>query len=413
MNEQQLIMYARLVLLRGVALKENEELVINAPITAQDFVRKLTEEAYKTFKSGTVHVNYQDPYLSRAAYRYASEDVLKDVPDYILHRLKETTNRKAAFINVATSFPDLMQGVDQKRATMARKAMTPKTRPYQDKILRTLKWSVVPYPSFEWSKKVYPEYDAGDGLMQFFEDLIKIMRLDEENPLDAFTKHLNYLEKIRRTLNDMHFETLLYKGGGTDLTVELPEAHRWVSGAQKRGKDVFLPNIPTEEIFTVPKKTGVSGTLVATKPMSVRGTTIQPFTVTFKDGKVEHIESDDRSNLEKIMKIDEGASFLGEVALVEETSPVGRTKRLFFQTLLDENSSAHFAFGNAYMNAIHNKEKIKDVKTLTEKHGINRSAVHLDFMVGSVNLEITGIKANGEEIPIMRDGLFTDFIVNP
>lgn len=411
MNEKQLIVYARLVLLRGVALKENEELVINAPITAQDFVRKLTEEAYRTFKSGTVHVNYQDPYLSRAAYRYASEDVLKDVPDYILHRLKETTNRKAAFINVATSFPDLMQGVDQKRANMARKAMTPKTRPYQDKILRTLKWSVVPYPSFEWSKKVYPDYDAGDGLMQFFEDLISMLRLDEENPLDAFTKHLNELEKTRKALNDMRFEKLIYQGGGTDLTVELPKAHRWVSGAQKRGKDIFIPNIPTEELFTVPKKTGVNGTLVVTKPMSVRGTSIQPFTLTFKDGKVEHIESEDRSTLEKVFKIDEGAQYLGEVALVEETSPVGRSGRLYFQTLLDENASSHFAFGNAYMNAIKNEDKIKDVKTLAQKHGVNRSAVHLDFMVGSVNLSITGVKEDGEEVPIMRDGLFTEFIV--
>jgi aminopeptidase len=410
MNEKQLMLYARLVLLRGVALKENEELVINAPITAQDFVRKLTEEAYKTFKSGTVHVNYQDPYLSRAAYHYASEDVLKDVPDYILQRLKETTNRKAAFVNIATSFPDLMQGVDQRRATMARKSMAPKTRPYQDKILRTLKWSVEPYPSFEWSKKVYPEYDAGDGLMQFFEDLIGILRLDEDNPLDAFTKHLNALEKRRRTLNEMHFKKLIYKGGGTDLSVELPEAHRWVSGAQKRGKDIFVPNIPSEELFTVPKKTGVNGTLVVTKPMSVRGTIINPFTLTFKDGEVDHIESDDRSTLEKLFKVDEGAKYLGEVALVEETSPVARTKRLFYQTLLDENASAHFAFGNAYMNAVFNKEKIKDVKTLTEKHDLNRSALHIDFMVGSVNLEITGVKKSGEEVPIMREGMFTEFI---
>lgn len=407
MNEKMMIQYARLVLLRGLALKENEELVINAPITAANFVRILTREAYRTFKSGTVHVNYTDPYLSRLAYQYASEDVLKDVPEHILYRLKELTNRKAAFLTVSTSFPDLMKGVDQKRVQLAQKSMAPKTRPFQEKILRTLKWSVAPFPGYEWARKVYPDMESSDALMQLHEDLISIMRLDEEKPIKAWTEHLNRLEKKRQALNDQAFQKLIYRGGGTDLEVELPDNHRWVSGAQKKGGDVFVPNMPTEEIFTAPRKDGVNGTLVVTKPMSVRGVTIDPFTITFKDGKVDQIESSERSTLEKIFDVDEGARFLGEVALVEETSPVAKRKTLYYHTLLDENSSCHFAFGNAYLRAVRNESKEKDPGKLADIHGINRSHVHIDFMVGSEKLEITGVKADGEEVPIMREGRFT------
>ncbi len=402
-----MIQYARLVLLRGLALKENEELVINAPVTAVNFVRILTREAYRTFKSGTVHVNYNDPYLSRMAYQYANEDVLKDVPEHILYRLKELTNRKAAFLTVSTSFPDLMRGVDQKRVQTAQKAMTPKTRPFQEKILRTLKWSVAPFPGYEWARKVYPDMESSDALMQLHEDLVAIMRLDQEKPIKAWTDHLNRLENKRQALNAYAFKKLIYKGGGTDLEVELPDAHRWVSGAQKKGNDVFVPNMPTEEIFTAPKKHGVNGTLVVTKPLNVRGTTIEPFTLTFKDGKVDQMETSDRSALEKILGVDEGAAFLGEVALVEETSPVASKGTLYYHTLLDENASCHFAFGNAYLKSVRNESKEKDAKKLAHAHGINRSHVHIDFMVGSKKLEITGVKEDGEEVPIMREGTFT------
>ncbi|MFW6298924.1 MAG: aminopeptidase [Bacillota bacterium] len=408
MNEKMLILYARLVLLRGLALKEHEELVINAPITAASFVRILTREAYKTFKSGTVHVNYTDPYLSKIAYQYAHDDVLTDVPEHLLYRLKELISRKAAFLTVSSSFPDLMKGIDQARVQKAQKAMGPKTHPFQQKIIRTLKWSVAPFPNYEWAKKVYPNMETSDALIQLHEDIANIMRLNEETPIKVWTEHLNRLEKKRQALNAYRFKKLIYKGGGTDLEVELPKTHRWVSGAQKRGEEVFVPNMPTEEIFTAPKKDGVNGTLVVTKPMSVRGITIEPFTLTFKDGKVDQVESSDQATLDKIFSVDEGAKFLGEVALVEENSPVAKQETLYYHTLLDENSSCHFAFGNAYLRAVKNESKEKDINKLVKTHGINRSHVHIDFMVGSEKLAITGVKEDGEEVPIMRGGMFTE-----
>ncbi len=405
MNEKTMILYARLLLLRGVNLQEDEELVINAPVTAHDFVRILVREAYHTFKSGKVHVNWQDPYLNRIAYGHAKDPALEDVPKYVTTRMEELIDREAAFLTVSSGFPDLMKGIDQNRIQKAHKARTPKMRPYQEKIVRSLKWSVAPYPSLEWAKKVYPDEESSDALLKLHEALMTVMRLDEENPIKAWTDHLNALERKRKKLNDARFEKLIYRSEHTDLTVSLPESHVWISGAQKRKDNVFIPNMPTEEIFTAPLKTGVNGRLAVTKPLNVRGTTIEPFEMTLKYGEVVEIESKDREKLDRILGMDEGAKYLGEVALVPKESPIAALDTLFYHTLLDENAAAHFAFGNAYPMCVRSEEK--DPKAIAERHNINRSMVHIDFMVGSETLDIIGVKDN-EETPIFENGTWSE-----
>jgi len=405
MNEKMMIDYARLILLRGVNLRENEELVINAPVSAAEFVRVLVTEAYRAFKSGPVHVNWQDPYLNRIMFGYAKDDVLEDVPDYVLKRMENLIERKAAFLTVSTSFPDLMKGVDQQRIQKANKAKAPKMRPYQEKIVRNHKWSVAAWPGIEWAKKVYPDLEESDALMQLHEALITIMRLDEENPIKAWTDHLNELERRRRKLNEAGFKRLVYKSSQTDLRVELPEEHVWISGAQKRGGDVFLPNMPTEEVFTAPLKTGVNGTLKVTKPLNIRGTLIEPFTMELKYGEIVNVESDDKDTLQKVMSMDEGAKFLGEVALVPKESPIAALDTVFFHTLIDENASSHFAIGNAYPMSV--KTKGGTPKEIAEKHNINRSVLHIDFMVGSDDLEITGVDEDGHETVVFENGTWS------
>ncbi len=406
MNDKTLILYARLILYRGLNLREGEDLVINAPITAQDFVRALTQEAYKTFKSGTVHVNWQDPVLSRLAYAYAKEDVLEDVPEYIVDRLKDTVGRKAAFLTVSSSFPGLMNGLDQKRIQKANRAMGKKLKPHQEQIARTCKWSVAAYPSIQWAKKVYPDLDDSDALLQLHEDLITIMRLDEEKPIDSWTNHLNTLEQKRRKLNEYRFRRLEYSSDETDLTVELPEKHLWVSGAQKRGDDIFIPNMPTEEVFTAPLKTGVNGKLKVTRPLNVRGTLLQPFTLHFKYGEVVKIDSPEKDKIEKIIALDKGARFLGEVALVPKESPINQLDKVYYNTLLDENATCHFALGNAYPMSV--KDKGQSASEIAERNNINRSLIHIDFMVGSNDLTITGITEDGQRIPIFEDGTWSE-----
>ncbi len=401
-----MISYARLILLRGVNLREDEELVVNAPVSAQDFVRILVREAYHTFKSGMVHVNWNDPYLSRYAYAHAKEHVLTDVPDYVTRRMENLIERKAAFLTISTSFPDLLKGLDQNRIQKAQKAKAPKMRPFQETIVRQHKWSMAAWPSVEWAKKVYPDLDDSDALMQLFEDLVTIMRLDEEDPIKSWTDHLNELERKRRLLNEARFEKLLYKSADTDLTVTLPDKHIWVSGAQKRRDDVFLPNMPTEEVFTAPLKTGVNGTLRVTKHLNVRGLVIEPFTMELKYGEIVRLESSDRDKLEKLLSMDEGARFLGEVALVPEESPIAQLGKLFYHTLIDENASAHFAIGNAYPMCV--RAKGASAKEIAEKHNINRSVIHVDFMVGSPDLEVIGVKPDGEKVPIFENGTWSE-----
>jgi len=407
MNDKQLIQYARLVLLRGVNLKEDQDLVINAPVSAQDFVRALTQEAYRTFKSGTVHVNWQDPFLSRYAYAHAKEAVLQDVPDYVLKRMEDLTDRKAAFLTVATSTPGLMQGLDQKRIQQSQKALAPKMRPYQEKIIRNLKWSVVAYPSILWAKKVYPDKDDSDALIQLFEDLITIMRLDRENPIKEWTDHLNTLEKRRRKLNEYRFERLKYKSETMDLTIELPDEHIWISGAQKRGEDIFLPNMPSEEIFTAPVKTGVNGTLKLTKSLNVRGVLVEPFTMKLRYGEIieTDCEGEQKKVIDHLLNVDKGARYLGEVGLVPQESPINQLGRVYYQNLLDENASCHFAIGNAYPMTV--KSKGLSVQEIADTHNINRSLVHVDFMVGSDDLTITGVTRLGDEVPVFENGTWT------
>lgn len=405
MNDKMLIIYARLILYRGVNLKEDEDLVINAPITAQDFVRALTQEAYKTFKSGTVHVNWQDPILSRIAYAYAKEGVLEDVPEYIMDRYRNTINRKAAFLNISSTFPGLTNKLDQKRVQKSHKAMAPKMKPFQEEIAKTLKWSVAAYPSMIWAKKVYPDLSDSDALMKLHEALITIMQLDDKKPIESWTNHLNDLEQKRQKLNQYKFKRLHYQSNETDLTVELPQDHVWLSGAQKRGNDIFIPNMPTYEVFTSPLKTGINGTLKITKPLNVRGTLLKPFSLKFQYGEIVEVLSEQKETIEKLIAIDDGARFLGEVALVPKESPINQLDTVFYNTLLDENASCHFALGNAYPMTV--KTKGKTAKEVAEAYNLNRSNIHIDFMVGSDDLTVEGHLENGEIIEIFKKGTWS------
>ena len=407
MNEKQLILYARLLLLRGVNLKENQDLLINAPITAQELVRALTQEAYKTFKSGTVHVNWQDPMLSRLAYKHASEEVLRDVPEYIAERYRNTLNRNAAFLTISSSMPGLTKDLDNQRVKIAQQAMGKRMREYQEQVVQKHKWTNAPYPSAHWARALYPKKEASDALMQLHEDFITIMRLDEENPIKAWTEHFNTLEKRRKKLNEYHFKRLIYRSKTCDMTIELPEKHVWMAAAQKRGDDVFISNFPSEELFTAPLKTGVNGTLTLSKPLSLKGTVLKPFTLTFKYGEVVSVEGEHKEHVEKLLAMDKGASFLGEVALVPKESPINQLGTTYMHSLIDENAASHFALGNAFPITV-KRSGAKNAEEVAQAHNINRSSIHIDFMIGTDDLSVIGLTETGEEVDIFTNGTWSD-----
>ncbi len=402
MNDKQLILYARLVLLRALNLKEDEDLIINAPIEAQDFVRALTQEAYKTFKSGYVHVNYHDPVLTRIKYKYAKEDVLDDLPEYIIARMKEETDRNAAFLTISSSFPGLLHEVDQKRIMRAQKASASKTRPYQQKILQSLKFSNVVYPALPWAKAVYPKLEDSDALMRLHGDIINLFNLDGENPLKTYTEHMNALEQRRKTLNEYRFESLSLQSASMDLTMRLPEQHIWLSGAQKRRGDIFVPQLPMGEIYTAPLKSSVNGTFETTKPLHFRGKNLKPFKMTLKYGEVIEVRSENEKILQQVINADPGAKFLGEIGLVPKENLLYQNETLYYQAMLDEQRCTHVALGNAYPMSVKHQEK--NANDIAKKHGINQSRLHVDLPVGSDDLTIIGTTPKGEEITIFEAG---------
>jgi len=405
-NNKQMILYARLSLLRGVNLKEGQELVINAPITAQDFVRALTQEAYKTFKSGTVHINWQDPIITRITYQNAPETTLESVPNYIVERMKEQTANKAAFLTVASALPGLLNGLDQQKIQKAQQASAKALRHHQETIIRELKFTTIPYPSMPWAKRVYPDMEESDALMNLFELFIKLFNLNDDNPIKAYTEHLNALESRRRKLNEAGFERLKFKSATADFQVDLPEDHIWVSGAQKRGEDVFIPNLPMEEIFTAPTKTSLNGQFSLSRPLNLRGKRIDPFTLHVKYGEIVEVDSDEKETLEKFLDFDKGSRFFGEIGLVPKTTELYQADTVFYQQLLDENSATHLAIGNAYPMSV--KAKERTAQEVAKTHNINLSRLHIDLPIGTDDLDILGVTKLGEEVMIFENGTWSD-----
>ncbi len=409
MNQEQLSNYARLLLKVGVNLQEKQDLVINAEIDAKDLVEALTVLAYKEFNSGTVHVNWRYGKLQRAAYDYASEDVLMDVPEYSIQRLQEFLDRGACLISVTGGDPELMKGVDPNKMGKSMQNSQKKTRFFSDKVMNNqLRWNVAAMPTAAWAKKIFPELSDGAATEKLWEYIFQATRADLADPLEAWEDHLAGLDKQRKFLNDHKFKTLHYQAPGTDLYVDMPELQNWVSGGGHGADGVaFVANIPTEEVFSAPHRSGVNGRLAATMPLNLRGVLVKDFWFEFKDGKViEYGASEGKEQLDKLFETDEESKYLGEIAIVPHTSPIQQLGVIFFNTLFDENAACHFAFGKGYPECIVGGSKMSEEQLF--EVGLNRSLSHVDFMVGSDKLSIEGIKADGSTIPVFKNGVWAN-----
>ncbi|MCW7999923.1 aminopeptidase [Clostridium sp. cpc1] len=253
--------------------------------------------------------------------------------------------------------------------------------------------------------KVFPNIPKKEALEKLWDAIFKTVRIDKEDPIEAWNEHLNNLDEKLEFLNEKKFKNLHYtSSNGTDLIIELPKGHIWSGGGDYNTKDVFfVANMPTEEVFTLPKKTGINGIIVSTKPLNYSGNLIDNFKLTFKDGKVVDFEAEKGyETLKNLLDTDEGARYLGEVALVPYDSPISNSNILFYNTLFDENASCHLAFGMAYPTCIEGGSEMNEKEK--EVHGVNSSLVHVDFMVGSKDLDIVGETDEGEKLQIFKDG---------
>jgi len=403
--EEQLDKYASLAVHTGVNIQPGQTLVIFTPIVAADFVRKITKKAYEAGARNVI-VEWNDDEITHAKYSHASEEVFSEYPAWMAQMRNDLCKEGAAFLNVLAPNPDLLSDIDPKRIATANKTAAEALEVYRsyamtDKVC----WSIVAVPSEAWAAKIFPEeQDSAVAIQKLWDVIFSIVRVDQADPVQAWKEHNEKLQNMSAFLNEKQYVELVYESPGTNLTVGLPENHIWAGGgATSQSGTRFSPNMPTEEVFTMPHKDRVNGVVSSTKPLNYGGTVIDRFTLTFKDGKVVDFTAEQGyETLKHLIETDEGSRRLGEVALVPYESPISLSNLIFYNTLFDENASCHFALGRAYPTNIQGGVEMTE-EELAE-NGVNSSLTHVDYMIGSAETNIDGVTKDGKREPIFRNG---------
>lgn len=407
MNDTLLKKYARLIVKSGINIQKGQILVVNSPIECAEFARAAAEVAYEE-GAGEVVVRWIDDLLLRIRYLKAPDTAFNELPGWEKEFFISYANKGAAFLSIAASDPEVMKGVNPERIAKWGKIRGEALREYTDRLMSNKNvWCVASIPTISWAKKVFPELTEDEAVDKLWETILKTVRADVEDPVAAWDEHKNNLKKSLKFLNTSRFKYLHYKNSlGTDLKIELPEGHLWLGGSDYTPEGVeFIANMPTEEVFTLPKKTGVNGVVWSSMPINRNGSIISNFSITFKEGKIVDFSAEEGYEvLKTLVETDEGSRYLGEVALVPYDSPISKLGILFYNTLFDENASCHLAIGEAYPVCLKNGENME--RGELDKAGVNYSIVHQDFMIGTRDLEINGITESGEEIPVFRKGNF-------
>jgi len=404
MEEKLLRDYARLIARQGGHVVKGDEVWINAALDQPDFVTMVVEECYKA-GAKLVSVFWRHAPTSKLDYKYASLGTLSKVSPYALAKMKYMVKKIPVTIHIVSEDPDAMKGVNQNKVTKSAMKRYPKIKKYRDAIDGKDKWCIAAVPGKAWAKKVFPKLSDEESIEALWAAILKTSRVDGNDPVENWNKHNAFLIGQREKLEKFNLRKLIYKASnGTDFEVELVEKMHWGGGVEEApGKGPFNPNIPSEEVFTTPMRGKAEGKLVASKPLSYNGELIEDFSISFKGGKVSEVKArKNQALLEKMVKMDEGASMLGEVALVPFESPINQTGLLFYETLFDENACCHVALGagfpDLYPGAVDmNMEQRKAV-------GINESMIHVDFMIGTRDLSIVGVDKDGKKIQIFKDG---------
>ncbi|WP_289135923.1 aminopeptidase [uncultured Brevibacillus sp.] len=396
--------YAELAVKIGVNVQPMQTLVITAPISTAPFVRKVAKKAYE---AGAKHVimEWSDDELTRMKFDLAPDEAFTEYPLWKAKGLEEMAENGAAFLYVSASNPDLLKGVKLERISASNKAAGQALNAFRNYTMSDkVSWCILAVPSPQWAAMVFPDLPAEEQEAALWDAIFRATRADMNAPVQAWHDHHAALNSKVDLLNAKQYRYLHYTAPGTELTIELPPKHVWIGGGGHNEKGVFfMANMPTEEVFTAPLKTGVNGKVTSTKPLSYHGNLIENFTLTFKDGKiVEATAKKGEASLKQLIETDEGSHYLGEVALVPHLSPISQSNIIFYNTLFDENASNHLAIGNAYSVNIENGAKM--TKEELEQYGINTSMTHVDFMIGSAKMDIDGETADGNRGPIFRKG---------
>ena len=407
MFEIKLKKYAELLVKIGINLKLDQILVIRSPIECADFTRLVTEIAYGEGAKEVV-VFWGDEKLDKIKYMMAPDKIFDDYPEWQKAFFVDYALQDAAFLSISASDPDALKAVDAERVMRAQKAKGNALKVYRERTMNNINtWCVASVPTIAWAQKIFPDVSEEVAVDKLWDAIFMAVRVDAEDPIEAWEVHKAALKKNTDYLNQMNFKALKYKNSiGTDLTIELPKNHIWFGGSDitKEGHE-FIANMPTEEIFTAPKRNGVNGKVVSSKPFNLDGNLVDEFELVFKDGRIVDFSAKiGYEVLKKLINVDEGTHYLGEVALVPYDSPISNSNILFYNTLFDENASCHLALGKAYPVCIKGGDEMSSEALI--ENGINDSMMHEDFMIGTKDLDILGITQDDKEIPIFKEGNF-------
>lgn len=405
MTKTLLRKYAKLVVVMGVNLKKGQGCIINCSVEQHEFARLVAEEAYRAgAKWVRIDWNYQE--FTRLKYRHESVTTLSKVPAWEEERAKYTVETLPALIHIMSDDPDGLKGVNVEKMQKSSIARMKVLKPYRDATDDKNQWTIVAVPSPKWAKKVFPGERTSVAMEKLWQAILESVRITKDNdPVAQWQAHNAALQSKYKVLNEYDFDYLEYKNGcGTDFRCWLIPGSSWNGGGDTLLDGTFYnPNMPTEEVFISPMKGRAEGTVVSTKPLSYQGQLIDGFRITFRDGKaVEWKAEVGQEVLDKMLGMDEGAKMLGELALIPYNSPISNSGILFYETLFDENASCHVALGRGFANCLPGFAELS--KEEQYERGINDSLIHVDFMIGSQDLNIDGYTRDGKKVPVFRNG---------
>ncbi len=403
--------YARLIVTCGVSVKKGDIVIINAGLEQPEFVQMLVNECYK---SGASKVIVEWSYLpaKRLDIKYMSQNDLGTVETFEEEKLKYRLDKNPAMIHILSDDPDGLKGIDQNKYTQAMKERLSVIKPYDDKMDNKYKWCIAAAPGQAWAKKVFPGVRASVAVEKLWEAILYASRVIDKggnalDPVEEWRKHNESFAGRCGILNNANLRFLVYhSSNGTDLKVGLMENGSFLGGGERTlYGEYFNPNIPSEEVFTTPLAGSAEGIVYSSMPLSWRGEIIDEFSLRFENGRVvEARAKKNESLLKQLVSMDEGAAMLGECAFVPYDSPIRESGIMFYETLFDENAACHLALGEGFTNTIRNYTDY--TKEEMHKMGVNDSSVHVDFMIGNKDLCITGIREDGTELDIIKDGVW-------
>lgn len=404
MDKTKLEKYAKLIAGSGLNVQKGQKVVIQCGLDQPDFVTMVVEECYK-LGAASVIVKWSHMPVTKLNYTYRTLETLSTVTPVERAEWQSRVDELSCLLWLDSDDPDGLSGTDNEKISKANMARYPVIKPYRDAIENKYQWCIAAVPGREWAKKVFPDLPVEEAVEKLWEAILYTSRVSDE-PVKEWETHNATLAKRCEFLNKYKFDRLEYKSSnGTDFTVGLnPKGIFCGGGETTLGANVYFnPNIPTEEVFTTPMRGRAEGKVVATKPLSYQGKLIENFWFEFKDGKVVKLGAEKNQDLlEKMVSMDEGAAYLGEVALIAYKSPINDTGILFYNTLFDENASCHLALGRGFNNCLEDYEQYTNEQC--RELGVNNSMLHVDFMLGSSDMSIVGVTAEGKRVQIFKDG---------